>query len=345
MRAERSENRTAGLVLAKATRAPAFLPLAFEVPGRYDRNLDGIDTHEPMNQRTDKDKVGEELAAQRFGMLADIARELAGEVLFPTCFDAVLRLRKELQNPEITLARIAQVVQLEPLVAAKLVRLANSAAYAVHGQPIRELPSAIQRLGLNVVRATALAVAMGEILQAKEMAGFSELAQSLWEHSIRCAAAARLLARAYTRISPEEALLAGLVHDLGAFYMLYRAVQYPELRERPETLKHLIMQWHEAIGVTLLESLGLPREIAQASNDHDHPRPIPDVPRTLADLVYIGNLLAGGYREWLHLSRRSQDSQNPPDPQEEEIKRCLDKHADLLPEIENGAREMRAALG
>ena len=67
--------------------------------------------------------------------------------------------------------------------------------------------------------------------------------------------------------------------------------------------------------------------------------------RRLLDLVYIGNLLAGGYREWLHLSRRSQDSQNPPDPQEEEIKRFLDKHADLLPEIENGAREMRAALG
>lgn len=47
VRAERSENRTAGLVLAKATRAPAFLPLAFEVPGRYDRNLDGIDTLNP----------------------------------------------------------------------------------------------------------------------------------------------------------------------------------------------------------------------------------------------------------------------------------------------------------
>jgi hypothetical protein len=46
-----------------------------------------------MNQRADKDKVGEELATQRFGMLADIARELSGEVLFPTCFDAILRLR------------------------------------------------------------------------------------------------------------------------------------------------------------------------------------------------------------------------------------------------------------
>ncbi|MFT3963676.1 HDOD domain-containing protein [Propionivibrio sp.] len=290
---------------------------------------------EAMNQRTEQDKIGEELTAQRFGMLADIARELAGEVLFPTCFDAVLRLRKELQNPNLTLARIAQVVQLEPLVAAKLVRLANSAAYAAHGQAVRDLPAAINRLGLNVVRATALAVAMGEILHAKEMAGFSALAQRLWEHSIRSAAAARLLAQTHTRISSDEAMLAGLVHDLGAFYMLYRAVQYPELRERPDTLMHLILQWHEAIGVTLLETLGLPQEIAQASVDHDHPRPVPEVPRTLADLVYIGNLLAGGYYEWLRQDR---------DLQEDEVRLFNEKYAGLLPEIEAAAREMRAAL-
>jgi HD-like signal output (HDOD) protein len=288
-----------------------------------------------MNQRAEKDKVGEELAAQRFTMLADIARELTGEVLFPTCFDAVLRLRKELQNPDISLPRIAQLVQLEPLVAAKLMRLANSVIHAARGGPVRDLPSAIHRLGLNTVRATAMSVAMGEILHARQMAGFSKLAQSLWEHSINCAAAARLLARACARVRSEEALLAGLVHDLGAFYMLYRGAQYAELRERPDTLRHIIAQWHEAIGVTLLETLGLPPEIAQASTDHDHSRPIPDEPKTLADVVYIANLLAGGCHGWLR-----QDFDN----QEEEIGFFHEKYAHLLPEIETVAREMHTAL-
>ncbi|MDR3220505.1 MAG: HDOD domain-containing protein [Candidatus Accumulibacter sp.] len=288
-----------------------------------------------MNERTDQDKIGEELATQRFNMLADIARELAGEVLFPTCFDAILRLRKELQDPNLTLARVAQVVQLEPLVAVKLMRLANSAIYAAKGQAVRDLPSAINRLGLNIVRTTAMSVAMGEILHAKAMVGFAKLAQSLWEHSVVSAASARLLAHNFTRIRSEEAMLAGLVHDLGAFYMLYRGAQYPELRERPDTLRHLIAQWHEAIGVTLLETLGLPLEIAQASVDHDHPRSLPNDPKTLADVVYIGNLLAGGCHVWLH-----QDQ----DPREEDVKFFREKYADLLPEIENDAREMRSAL-
>ncbi len=289
-----------------------------------------------MSQHLDEDKVGENLKAQRFQMLEDIARELAGEVVFPTCFDAALRLRKELQNPNQPLAHISRVVSVEPLIAAKLIHLSNSAIYAGSGKPIRDLPSAITRLGLNLVRATALAIAMNQILNAKEMAVFSSLAHNLWEHSIRSAVAARTLARTYTRINPEEAMLAGLVHDLGAFYMLYRASRYPELRDRPDTVKHLIMQWHEGIGVTLLETLGLPEDIVQASIDHDHPRAVPEIPRTLTEIVYIGNILAGAHYEWLY-----QDF----DPQAESYKSVHAKFSNHLPEIESEGREMLSVLG
>lgn len=287
-----------------------------------------------MNSHSN-DKVGDELAAQRFQMLEDIAKELAGEIVFPTYFDAALRLRKELQAPNLTIGQVARVVSVEPLVAAKLTHLANSAIYAGQGKTIRDLPSAISRLGLNVVRATALAIAMNQILHAGDMAAFANLARNLWDHSMRSAAAARILAHTYTRIAPDEALLAGLVHDLGAFYMLYRATRYEELRERPETVKHLIMQWHESIGVTLLGALGLPEDVVQASVDHDHPRSVPDIPRTLAEVVYISNVLAGAHHEWLY-----QDF----DPQTESFQAVHRKFANLMPEIENDVREMQSVF-
>jgi hypothetical protein len=88
--------------------------------------------------------------------------------------------------------------------------------------------------------------------------------------------------------------------------------------------------------VTLLESLGLPKDIAQASVDHDHPRPAPEVPKTLEDVVYLGNLLAGGYYSWLQLDT---------DTLEEEIKSIREKYAHLLPQIEAEASEMQGALG
>ena len=122
---------------------------------------------------------------------------------------------------------------------------------------------------------------------------------------LRTAAAARVLAATHTRINREDAMLAGLVHDLGAFYMLYRAARYPELRERPDTARYLILQWHESIGVALLNALGLPEEVVNAAADHDQPRTeSPKTLRTLGDAVYLANLLAGAHFEWTGLERQ-----------------------------------------
>ncbi|MCG2577900.1 HDOD domain-containing protein [Dechloromonas sp. XY25] len=247
----------------------------------------------------DPDKKGEALKAQRFQMLEDIARELSGEVVFPTYFDAVLRLRKALQDPELSIDRLSRVIATEPLISAKLLHLANSVAFNPGGNQILDLKSAIMRLGLNVVHTTALSIVMTQLMRAKGMAEFAEITHSLWEHSIQTSAAAYVLAKDTGRLNRDEAMLAGLVHDLGAFYMLYRATQYDELRHRPDTIKHLIIQWHESIGVSLLDALGLPVEIVEATIDHDHLRNNPTTLRSLPEVVYAANMLSGGHIEWL----------------------------------------------
>lgn len=283
----------------------------------------------------DEDKTGDALKAQRFQMLEDIANELAGEVVFPTYFDAVLRLRKVLHDPDQPLSNISSAIAVEPLISAKLLHLANSVAFNPAGHEVVDLQSAIARLGINAVRSTAMVIVMTQLLRAKGMAAFSDITQILWDHSIRTAAAARVIARRQTRINPEEAMLAGLIHDLGAFYMLYRATQYEELRQRPESVKYLIVQWHESIGVSLLNALGLPEEIVQATEDHDCPRPVPSPPRTLADIVYIANMLSGGHFEWT-----MQD--NPEDT--DGLAQLQANYAELMPEIEAQLADMRSAF-
>jgi HD-like signal output (HDOD) protein len=286
-------------------------------------------------QDASADKVGDALNAQRFQMLEDIATELKGDVVFPTYFDAALHLRKELNDPDLPTARIARIVSVEPLVAARLMKLANSVLYSPDGTPARNLSAAISRLGIDLVRTTALAIAMGQLRRSKEMATFSDLTRALWDHTIKTAVAARVLARTQTRINADEAMLAGLVHDLGAFYMLYRAAQYPELRSRPDTVKYLIMQWHESIGVTLLNVLGLPEEIVNATIDHDHVRKTPTMVRTLSDIVYVANILAGTHFEWLY-----QDF----DPEAGESGVVRQHFAELLSEIEAETLEMEAVF-
>lgn len=120
------------------------------------------------------DKVGEALNAQRFQMIKDIAKELAGDVVFPTCFDTAFRLRQELQNPDLPISRISSIVSLEPLIAAKLMELANSAFYRVRGMQALDVQAAINRLGVDLVRTTALAIAMRQLMRSKEMVVFRE---------------------------------------------------------------------------------------------------------------------------------------------------------------------------
>jgi len=288
-----------------------------------------------MNSGTTDDKKGSALAAQRFQMLEDIAAELAGDVVFPTAFDVVMRLRKALQDPNLSIDHLADMIALEPLISGRLLGLANSAAFSRRGPEVRGVKAAVVRLGLNTVRSTAMAIAMNQLLRSKDLVPFNDLANHLWEHSLRTAVAAEIVAHKMTHISPDEAMLAGLVHDLGAFYMLYRASQYQELRQRPDTVRHLISQWHESIGHSLLIALSLPESVADAMRDHDQPRPMPLPARTLSDVVYVANLMAGGKFEWLYRDADSAAAVDFALPAEYQA---------LIGEVEQREHEMRAAF-
>ncbi|MDP3440403.1 MAG: HDOD domain-containing protein [Azonexus sp.] len=283
----------------------------------------------------DQDKTGEALKAQRFQMLEDIAKELSGDVIFPTFFDALLRLRKALQDSTLSIGAISAAVAREPLISAKLLHLANSAAFNPSGREVVDLKSAIARLGINAVRSAAMAIVMNQLMRARGMADFAEVTHALWDHSIKSAAAARIIAKNMTRLNADEAMLAGLIHDLGAFYMLYRATQYEELRHRPDSVKYLIIQWHESIGVSLLNALGIPEEIVEATADHDRIRTTPSPIRNLSDVIYVANMLAGGHFEWL-----MQDQPDHP----EDLNILNEKYGQLQPEIDALVLEMKASF-
>ncbi|MBT0963725.1 HDOD domain-containing protein [Denitromonas iodatirespirans] len=246
------------------------------------------------------DKKDMALRAQRFRMLEDIAEELSSrDVSFPTCFDAALMIRDALRDPGVSLRRVAGLIGMEPLVLAKVLRVANSAALNPSGRAITDIETAVTRIGVEATRTIAISTAMDQLLRSKGLLCFGELPKALWLHTLRTAATARVIAGRLTRVNREEAMMAGLVHDLGAFYMLYRATQYEELRIRPDSVKHLIAQWHESIGESLMHALGLPETIIQATREHEQSRPLERGLKTLEDVVYVANALAGGTAGWL----------------------------------------------
>ncbi|QFY88450.1 HDOD domain-containing protein [Magnetovirga frankeli] len=282
------------------------------------------------------DKKGDALQQQRFQMLKDIAGELSGDINFPTNFNLIIQLRETLNDPDWDLNDVVKLLSVEPLISSRLVGLANSAAYKRGKAEIGDLATAVKKLGINLVRTTAFGIATKQFLNARSMSVFSDISQWYWDHSLRTASAASVVNRHHGRFPPDMALLAGLIHDIGAFYLLYRASKYDELCKRPETVKYLIAQWHESMGHALLNALGLPEQLTEAIKEHDCPRAVAPVQlKTMADLVYVANILAGVEEEWRYID--GIDVVPSPDMLDE-------KFSSLGEEIEQQYLELRAAF-
>ncbi|MFT3847473.1 MAG: HDOD domain-containing protein [Propionivibrio sp.] len=233
-----------------------------------------------------------------FRILEDIARDLSGEqVSFPTFLDITFQVRTALKDPKLTIDRLARLVEAEPLMSMKVVRIANSVAMNPLGRAIADVRSAITRIGMEAVRSVSFAVAMEQLLRSKNMAPFEALSKRLWEHSMHVAALCRLLARKTSGISPDEAMFAGMVHDIGVFYLLSRAANFPELiANRPE-LNQMLVQWHDNIGHALLSAMGQSDALLVAVQEHETARALTKI-KTLSDLVYVANVLANVKNGW-----------------------------------------------
>ena len=229
-------------------------------------------------------------APAAFRFLQAIAADLAKQkVAFPTFSRATIKIRHALEQPDIDADRLAQTISTEPLLAARLVQMANSAALNPGGRPIGDVRNAILRVGMVSVRSVAVAVAMEQLRADASSPALQPIAEAAWRHSVEVAAVACVLAKRLSRINPDEALFAGLVHDIGHFYLLSQARHFPELEQSPKDLEHVLAEWHASIGRAVLHEFKLSEGVLDAVAEHEtgHYRlPL----RTMPDLVTLANL-------------------------------------------------------
>jgi HD-like signal output (HDOD) protein len=226
----------------------------------------------------------------------DLSRE---DVVFPTCFHITLKVRDLLRDPDVNIEKVSTVLTAEPVISAKLIRLANSVAMMpAGGSEVRDVKAAITRVGLKTVKTVSFAVAMEQLVRSKHMAAYTDLSKQIWEHSILTAAICRLLAKHGKRVKSDDAFFAGLVHDIGAFYLLFSACQDSEFAKERETVLEMVESWHDGIGHALLDALGQhPEEMLMAVQDHESPGPIKQL-ANLSDLLRAANRLANLHVSW-----------------------------------------------
>lgn len=230
---------------------------------------------------------------QAFAFVQQLAAELSkGKVELPSFPDIALRVRKVLSDENVTQDMVVRVVGSEPALAARLMQIGNSAALNFSGKPITELRTAISRMGFNMVRSAAIAFAMSQLKKQDSLKGLEKPLDDLWRRSAAVAAMSHAVARRFSKVNADTALLAGLLHGIGQLYILTRSAQHPGLFANQAAYSAIVRDWHSAIAKALLENWEMAEEVVEAVSNYEdlereHPGPV-----DLTDVVTVGYLLA-----------------------------------------------------
>lgn len=233
-----------------------------------------------------------------FEFVKALAFELsAGKIDLPSFPDVAVRVRRALADDRTTVEQVTRIVGSEPALAARLLKMSNSAMLNRSGRQVTDLKAAIARMGYNMVRSAAISFAMAQIRAAANLKSVEKQLRELWEHSTYVAALCYVVAKKQTRINPDEAFLAGLLHGIGKLYILSRCERHPMLFADAEALAQVIRDWHANVGKAIMENWEMAESLVDAIGDQEDIAREHDGAADLTDVVICANMMAAYFND------------------------------------------------
>lgn len=225
---------------------------------------------------------------------------VAGKVALPSMPDVALRIRAAMQKEQATVAEVGRVVAADASTAAYLLGVANSPIYRGVAR-ITDVDHCIMRLGLVTTRNLVTAYALRAMFSTRSTI-LARLMSEIWRQSARTAAFAAILAKRDGRFSPDQAMLGGLLQDIGVLPLLSILSNRPRALREPERLRPSLRKYGPRVGVVLLERWNLDPELVEVVRHRQSFERDTGEAMDLADLVLVARrLAAAGTPENAHL--------------------------------------------
>ena len=221
-------------------------------------------------------------------ILNEIMADLEAEKLvLPSLPDVVLKVRDAIEDEDVTSAKIAKVITSDAALTAKLIQAANSPL--VRGsKEITSIEAAVTRMGNAMVKSVVNSLIVKQIFQPTTEVSDKKF-REFWQHSTQVAAICHSLA-GFARLKPDQALMAGLVHDIGALPVIKMAEDMPLLLENEDMLDRIISKTHTIIGEAMLKKWGFPEGIVDVAGSHENLQRANEAAADYLDLVIVANL-------------------------------------------------------
>jgi HD-like signal output (HDOD) protein len=211
-----------------------------------------------------------------------------GDLVLPTLPEVALQVREVVDDPDATAAQLAEIITTDAALSARLLKVANSALY--RGRiPTETVQMAVSRLGLSMVRNLVTSLVMEQMFQPTSNRMEKRL-RELWEHSTQVAAMSQVIASKIPGIKNDEAMLAGLIHDIGVLPILIKADEVPDLIQDRKQMDELIATLHPRIGKAILTDWEFPENLITVAAEHENLNRDSENGPDLCDVVQVANL-------------------------------------------------------
>ena len=197
----------------------------------------------------------------------EIVRQIKNdELVLPTLPEVALQVRDVAEDVNATINDLAQIIARDPALSARIIKVTNSPLVRT-SSPVTDLGTAIARLGINFTSNLAIGLAMEQMFQATHDIIDRRL-RECWSHSMEIAASAQVLARHFTKLQPDQAMLAGLVHQIGMLPILAYAENHEGLLSDSLSLDMVLEKLHPALGAYILRSWKFQPELAEVPKEY-----------------------------------------------------------------------------
>lgn len=186
------------------------------------------------------------------------------QLTLPTLPDVAMKIHQAVNNDNNSAQQIAEILSQDAALSARLLQLANSPLYRARSE-IDNLQMAIARLGTRIVRDLVMALAIKQVFQSSSSA-LQSYFKTIWQRSVEVASICRLLAVEQNNLEPEQAMLAGLIHNIGCLPILKLAEKDKQLLQDPQSVESICEQIQHQVANIVLSFWNLPEHLVRAAS-------------------------------------------------------------------------------
>jgi HD-like signal output (HDOD) protein len=207
----------------------------------------------------------------------------------PSFPDVARKARQLVEDPDSSSVEIAKLISTDAVLSSRLLQVANSAFFRGLART-DTVQNAVTRLGRVCVRNLVVSLTMSQLFQPAKMQRIRPFLNNVWAQSTLIAATSQVLAQRLTKLDPAEAMLGGLVHNIGALPVLVRYCESPDLLPDPKMLPAAIDQLSGVVGARVLKKWEFPAILAQIPIEHLNLKRHHDGPSDYVDVVTVAVL-------------------------------------------------------